>query len=71
MQDTKIWILGIAAGVGMTMAIIAAMNAYVTQVHTSAPRTVLHLEPVTVTGDRKPSQPASFAETHEKAPASL
>jgi len=70
-KETKTWILGIAAALLMTMGLIAALNSYVTSIQTSAPRTVLQLEPVTVTAERPHAQPAPLAETHAKKPASL
>ena len=70
MKQTHTWIFGVAAGLLMTMALIGGLNAYVTRIQTSAPTTVQQLEPVTVTGERE-AQPASFAETHDKKPASL
>ena len=71
MNETKTWILGIAAGLLMTIGLIAALNSYVTSIQTSAPRTVLQLEPVTVTAVRPQAQPAPLAETQAKKPASL
>jgi hypothetical protein len=70
MSETKTSILGAAGAVLMTMGLIAALNAYVTSVQTSAPRVVLELEPVTVTAERPVEQPA-LAETQDKKPASL
>jgi hypothetical protein len=70
MNETKTWILGIALGLLTTMGLIAALNAYVTEIQTSAPREVLRLETVTVTAEQPKAQPA-LAETHAKKPASL
>jgi len=71
MNETRTWILGIAAGLLMTMGLIAALNSYVTQIQTSAPREVLRLEQVTVTADRPAQQTGTLAETQAKKPASL
>ena len=71
MNETRTWILGIAAGLLMTMGLIAALNSYVTQIQTSAPREVLRLEPVTVTADRPAQQTGTLAETQARKPASL
>jgi hypothetical protein len=71
MNEIKTWILGVAAGLVMTMGIIAALNSYVTQIQTSAPRAVLQLEPVIITAERPQAQPASLVETPAKRPASL
>lgn len=70
MNETKTWILGIAFGLLMTMGLIVALNAYVTQIQTSAPREVVRLESVTVTAEQPKAQPA-LAETQGKKPASL
>lgn len=70
MNETKTWILGIAGGLLMTMGLIAALDSYVTQIQTSAPREVVRLETVTVTAEQPKAQPA-FAETQAKKPASL
>lgn len=70
MNETKTWILGIAFGLLMTMGLIAALDAYVTQIHASAPRDVVRLETVTVTAEQPKAQSA-LAETQAKKPASL
>jgi hypothetical protein len=71
MKQTKIWIFGIAAGLLMTMGLIAALDSYLTQIQTGAPREVLQLEPVTVTAERPAPQPDALAVTQAKRPASL
>ena len=55
----------------MTIGLIAALNSYVTQIQTSAPREVLRLEQVTVTAHRPAQQTGTLAETQAKKPASL
>jgi len=71
MRNTKTWIFGIAAGLLMTLALIAALDSYMTQIQASVPREVLQLEPVVVTGARPAVQPAALAATQGKKPASL
>jgi len=70
MKNTKTWIFGIAAGLLTTLALIAALDSYMTQIQASVPREVLQLEPVVVTAQR-PVQPAALAATQGKKPASL
>jgi hypothetical protein len=69
MQETKTWVLGVAAGLPMTLGLIAALDSYVRHVQTSAPREVIRLETVTVTAERPVPQPA-LASTPAK-PASM
>ena len=71
MNEIKTVILGVAAGLLMTMGLIVALDGYVTQIHTSAPRAVIQLDPVTVTAERPAPQPAALASTQAKKPASL
>ena len=70
MRETKTWILGVAAGLAMTMGLIAALDSYMTQVQSIADRPVVELEPVTVTVDRPAQQSSTLADTQSK-PASL
>ena len=69
MHETKTWIFGVAAGLMMTMVLIAALDSYVTRIQTVAAQPVVHFEPVTVTADR-PQSPSTLADTESK-PASL
>jgi hypothetical protein len=71
MNESKTWILGVAAGLVMTMALIAALNSYVTRIQTTAARPVVQLEPVTVSGERVQDPTTTLADTHAKQPASL
>ena len=71
MKQTKTWILGVAAGLLMTMALIAALDSYLTQIQAGTPRVVLQLEPVTVTAQRPAPEPNALAATQAKRPASL
>jgi hypothetical protein len=71
MKQTKIWIFGVAAGLLMTLGLIAALDAYVRQVQRSAPREVLELERVTVTADAPAPAAAALAATQTKRPARL
>ena len=71
MRETKTWILGIAAGLVMTMGLIAALDSYMTRVQSIADRPVVEMEPVTVTADRPQEQSSpTLADTQSK-PASL
>ena len=69
MNEIKTWIFGVAAGLLMTMGLIAALNSYVTSIQTVAAQPVVQFEPVTVTADR-PQAPSTLADTDSK-PASL
>lgn len=72
MNETKTWILGVVAGLLMTMGLIAALDAYVTSIQTAAAeRPVVQFEPVTVTADRAQGQSTTVANTRQKQPASL
>jgi hypothetical protein len=70
MRETKTWILGVAAGLVMTMGLIAALDSYMTRVQSIADRPVVEMEPVTVTADRPQEQAPTLADTQSK-PASL
>jgi len=67
---TKTWIFGVAAGLLMTMGVIAALDSYVTGIQTFAARPALELERVTVTADRPQATAPTLADTQSK-PASL
>ena len=71
MRETKTWILGVVAGLVMTMGLIAALDSYMTRVQSIADRPVVELEPVTVTADRPQEQSPTLADTQSKKPASL
>jgi hypothetical protein len=71
MQETKIRILGVAGGLLMTMALIAALDAYVTRIHATAPRAVVELERVTVTAERPAAQNKALAETEARKAKAL
>lgn len=71
MEKTKTWILGVAGGLLMTMATIAALDAYVTKVQRSAPRIVVEMERVTVTADPVDSRTKALAGNEARKAAAL
>ena len=71
MNETKTRILGIAAGLLMTMALIAALDSYMTSIQAAAPREVVRMETVTVTANRPAAATDALAATHAGKPASL
>jgi hypothetical protein len=70
MRETKTWILGAAAGLVMTMGLIAALDSYMTRIQSVADHPVVQLEAVTVTADRPQHQSSTLADSQSK-PASL
>lgn len=68
MKDLKVLIFGIAAALLASMALIAALDSYVTRIHTQAPREVFRMEAVTVTA-QQPQAPTRSAEAEDVAPA--
>ncbi|HTT10663.1 MAG TPA: hypothetical protein VMG60_07225 [Burkholderiaceae bacterium] len=68
---TKTWIFGVAAGLLITMGVVAALDSYVTGIQAFAERPVVELERVTVTADRRQESSATLADTQAKQPASL
>jgi hypothetical protein len=71
MQETKTWILGVAGGLLMTMALIAALDAYVTRIQSNAPRTVIEMERVTVTAEPVDQRTKALAETEARKATAL
>lgn len=71
MQETKTWILGVVGGLLMTMALIAALDAYVMRIHNAAPRTVVEMERVTVTAEPVDTRTEALAETEARKAKAL
>jgi hypothetical protein len=71
MEQTKTWILGVVGGLLMTMALIAVLDAYVTRIQSSAPRTVVEMERVTITADPVDKRTKALAETEARKATAL
>jgi hypothetical protein len=70
MKANRTWIFGATASLLTTLALMAALDSYLTQIQASAPHEVITFEPVIVT-PAAPAQASAQAETQAKRPAAL